>query len=106
MSLNDTAAPDVTHPLSSILSSIISESPANQTARLEEASKTAVDLTGLVKRMKPATGGESKRGLSSQVPAQVGGTGSGKRKTEFVDDFADELADELGMEKRAKTEKG
>ncbi|KAI9836825.1 MAG: hypothetical protein M1819_000990 [Sarea resinae] len=42
------------NPLSGILGSLLGESPAQQQARLDEASKSANDLTGLVRRKRPA----------------------------------------------------
>ncbi|KAG6019235.1 hypothetical protein E4U41_003316 [Claviceps citrina] len=42
-------------PLGSILGAALGESPADTNARVEEAKKTATDLTSLVRKKKPAT---------------------------------------------------
>lgn len=51
---------DGSNPLTSILGSILGESPAAQKARLEEVSQGAQDLTSLVKRKRPAESESSK----------------------------------------------
>ena len=85
-------APDGSNPLSGILGSILGEAPAAQKARIEEATKGANDLTGMVRHKKPrqnapAAGGEPNSSVN----------GEGKRK-------ADADADEENKEKRARTE--
>ena len=80
-------------PLSGILGSIPSESPAAQKARLEKASKDVNDLTNLVKRKKVSK-------ASSPQPASDGPPQTnGKRKVEF-----DEETIEVGTGKKAKLE--
>ena len=88
---------DGSNPLAGILGSMLGESPAAQRARIEEASKGANDLTGLVKKKKSAaevshTGSEAKRDqiygkrkASSEVPAEHP-TMEKKARTEGVED--------------------
>ncbi|KAF2101918.1 hypothetical protein NA57DRAFT_25192, partial [Rhizodiscina lignyota] len=45
-------APDPSNPLAGILGQLLGESPVDQKARIEEATKTANDLTGLVRHRK------------------------------------------------------
>lgn len=52
--LNGTGAIDGANPLSGILGSILGETQEAQESRLAEASKSANDLTNLVKRKKHA----------------------------------------------------
>ena len=85
-----TGSVDGANPLSGILGSILGESAAAQKARLEEASKDANDLTGLVRRKKGS-------GTASPQPPARKPTKTGKRKVEFDDDVAD-----VGSGKRAK----
>jgi HAT1-interacting factor 1 len=42
------------NPLNGILGKLLGESPAQQKTVIEQATKTATDLTGLVKRKRPA----------------------------------------------------
>lgn len=53
-------APDESNPLGGILGSILGESAVQQKARIEEATKSANDLTGLIRKKpaKPATQAE------------------------------------------------
>lgn len=51
---NGTGTIDGANPLSGILGSILGETQEAQKAKLAEASKSANDLTNLVKRKKPA----------------------------------------------------
>jgi len=46
-------APDGSNPLVGILGSLLGESPAQQKSRIEEATKSANDLTGMVRKKKP-----------------------------------------------------
>lgn len=48
-------APDGSNPLVGMLGSLLGESTAQQKSRIEEATKTANDLTGMVRKKKPAT---------------------------------------------------
>jgi HAT1-interacting factor 1 len=89
VSINDS------NPLSGILGSMLGESPAVQKSRLEEASKEANDLTGLVKRKKASNA------PSPQPPATEAPKTNGKRKVEF-----DEETVEVGTGKKAKLEDG
>ena len=98
VSINDpkgTGSVDGATPLSGILGSILGESAEAQKARIEEATREAKDLSGLVKRKKPIQPTEVS-------PGQSTGTNFGaKRKA----DFAEEVV-ELGTGKRAKVEDG
>jgi HAT1-interacting factor 1 len=79
VSVNDplgTGSADGATPLQGILGQILGESPEAQKARLEEASKEAKDLTGLVKRKKPASASES---------GKLAPEGKGKRKADDED---------------------
>lgn len=81
-------APDGSDPLSGILGQLLGESTEQQKARIEEATKGANDLTGLIRhRKKP---------VAEQLPAEV--NGKGKRKLDDTSSGAE--ADG----KRAKTE--
>ena len=98
VSVNDpmgTGTIDGTNPLAGILGSMLGESPRAQKARIEEASKSAHDLTGLVKKRKQATDDTPKttelEGLRSN--------GDGKRKLEFEGKLT-----ESGKGKKAKIE--
>lgn len=57
------------NPIGGILGATLGESPAEATARIEEAKKTATDLSGLVR----------KKNKPEEVPASTNGT-NGKRK--------------------------
>lgn len=70
---------------------MLGETPAAQKSRLEEASKEANDLTGLVKRKK----------ASPQPRVDEAPKTNGKRKVEF-----DEETVEVGTGKKAKLEDG
>lgn len=87
---NGTGAIDGANPLSGILGSILGETQEAQEARLAEASKSANDLTNLVKRKKPAKTGE---------PINDEGvlTNNGKRKVDSA-----EANTESGAGKKAK----
>lgn len=86
---------DGSNHLSGILGSMLGESPAAQKSRLEEASKEANDLTGLVKRKK-ASNVPSPQPTADEAPRT-----NGKRKVEF-----DEETVEVGTGKKAKLEDG
>jgi HAT1-interacting factor 1 len=76
--------------LGSILGSILGESPAEQRVRLEEASKSAQDISGLVRRKKRASETEEAGKVENGI------NGNGKRKVE--------LAEAGGSGKRARVE--
>ncbi|KAI9704570.1 MAG: hypothetical protein M1820_005483 [Bogoriella megaspora] len=82
VSVNDptgpAGAPDGSDPLRGVLGAMLGETPAQQRARIEEASRNANDLTGLVKHQK-----KPKAETSSAAPAV---NGNGKRKADAVDD--------------------
>lgn len=97
VSLNDPTGMgtiDGSNPLNGILGSILGESPAAQKARLEEASKGAMDLTNLVKRKKPA---ENEASKAAETEIQT----NGKRKVELSEEV-----EEVGKGKRAKITDG
>ncbi|KAI9707519.1 MAG: hypothetical protein M1836_000480 [Candelina mexicana] len=98
VSLNDqtgpAGAPDGSDPLRGILGSLLGETQATQRARVEEATKAANDVSGLVRRKKPAakeSGGDAQSGSSSN---------NGKRKVDSVDKVEDVNA----ASKKAKVE--
>lgn len=98
VSMNDptsTGTLDGSNPLSGILGSLLGESAAAQKARIEEASKDANDLTGLVKRRKASNA------PSPQPSADGSAKTNGKRKVDF-----DEQTVEVGTGKKAKLEDG
>ena len=89
VSINDqtgpAGAPDGSDPLRGILGSLLGESPAAQKARVEEASKAANDVSGLVRRKKPAA---DEKGAD----VQSGGTGrDGKRKADALDEVEEAI---------------
>ncbi|KFA73267.1 hypothetical protein S40288_08620 [Stachybotrys chartarum IBT 40288] len=61
------------NPLGGILGAALGESSAERQARVEEAKRTATDLTGLVRKKKPAANGDA---------ATTSAGDSGKRKAE------------------------
>ncbi|KAG6042998.1 hypothetical protein E4U39_005141 [Claviceps sp. Clav50 group G5] len=67
-------------PLGSILGGTLGESAADTQARVEEAKKTATDLTGLVRKKKPAATEEPSKSTAAATDASAS-TG-GKRKAE------------------------
>jgi HAT1-interacting factor 1 len=75
-----------------ILGATLGESPAEAQSRIEEAKKTAKDLTGLVRRKAkaPEAAGGSANGTS-------GTAANGKRK-------AEDLEDDVESSKKAKVE--
>ncbi|KAH0537114.1 hypothetical protein FGG08_006076 [Glutinoglossum americanum] len=77
--LADIGVHDGSGTLGSVLGSILGESPIEQKARLEEASKNAKDISGLVRRKKhvsvPNEMGKAENGVN----------GNGKRKVELVE---------------------
>ena len=76
------------NPLGGILGAAIGESSAEAQARIDEATKTATDLSGLIRKKKPKD-----ESADEAAPAP---DSNGKRKAE--DDLEDESS------KRAKTE--
>jgi HAT1-interacting factor 1 len=76
--------------MSGIFAQVLGETTADQKARIEEATKNANDLTGLIKKKKPKTA------IASTGSAAASSTSNGKRKLDVVD--------EEGEGKRAKTE--
>ena len=79
--------------LGGILGSILGESADVQKARIEQVTKGANDLTGLVKRKRPTSGETSDPAQDSNVNS------SNKRKVGFVEEV-----EELGTGKKAKVE--
>ncbi|KAF2835108.1 hypothetical protein M501DRAFT_982602 [Patellaria atrata CBS 101060] len=78
-------------PLRGILGSLLGESPAQQKARIEEATKGANDLTGLIKKTK-------KRETSSGTNGSTNGTSNGKRKAEELDDGEEEAGKKVKVD--------
>lgn len=69
-------APDGSDPLRGVLGAMLGESPAQQRARIEEASRNANDLTGLVKHKKRS------QGDASVADAAINGKSKRKADTE------------------------
>jgi HAT1-interacting factor 1 len=61
------------NPMGGILGATLGEAPADAAARLEEAKKTATDVSGLIRKKAKLT--------PSELPASTNGT-NGKRKLE------------------------
>ncbi|KAI4223248.1 MAG: hypothetical protein L6R36_005567 [Xanthoria steineri] len=100
VSMNDPSKPDHDDgltPLGGILGSILGESPAAQTLRLDEASKGAKDLSNLVKRKKP-TAETTTPTLGEEDVLKANGS---KRKVEFVEEVV-----EVGTGKKARLSDG
>lgn len=74
-------------PLGGVLGSILGESPAEQQARLEEAKKGANDLSGLVRKKKPAAE-TAKPAATAEPPQENSNATNGKRKLDETDDDA------------------
>jgi HAT1-interacting factor 1 len=75
--------PDGSGALASVLGSILGESPEEQKARVEEATKNANDISGLVRRKKHAA--ETKRETKGETKTENGINGNGKRKVESTE---------------------
>ncbi|KAL2357774.1 tetratricopeptide repeat protein [Cryomyces antarcticus] len=72
------------NPLAGLLGSMLGASPAHQKARIEEATKGANDLTGLVKhKKKPAVEKDTSAVSGASI---TNGAGKDKRKLEFADE--------------------
>ncbi|KAI4238843.1 MAG: hypothetical protein LQ349_000813 [Xanthoria aureola] len=84
-------------PLGGILGSMLGESPAAQTLRLDEASKGAKDLSNLVKRKKPTAETTTPTPREEDVSKANGS----KRKVEFVEEVV-----EVGTGKKARLSDG
>ena len=98
VSINDptgTGSVDGADPLSGILGSILGEPEVAQRARIEEASKGANDLTGLVKRKKASNGSLPQSATIETLKTK------GKRKSEFVDEVI-----EVGSGKKVRLSDG
>jgi HAT1-interacting factor 1 len=82
VSINDAGAESERgNALNSLLGQILNQSPADQKSRLEEAAKGANDLSGLVRKKKPAVK-EPAEQAETQVTkkrAASDDSGSGKR---------------------------
>lgn len=93
MSINDptgAGSVDGTNPLNGILGSILGESATAQKLRLDEASKGARDVTGLVRRKKGS-------GPASPQPFPSEASKTGKRKIGIDEDVCN-----VGTGKKAK----
>jgi len=87
-------APDSVNPMGGILGATLGESPAEAQARIEEAKKTATDLTGLVRRKKETKAEPAQPSLNGTSEAAT----NGKRKAE------DGVEEETDSSKKAKVE--
>lgn len=85
-------APDASNPLGGILGSMLGETPAQQKVRIEQATKGANDLSGLI-RKKPAKPAAKLDAATSTSES------SSKRKAE---DAAGEQTREKGKGKKVK----
>ncbi|KAI9788919.1 MAG: hypothetical protein M1816_006484 [Peltula sp. TS41687] len=92
-----TDAGDSSHSLAGILSSVLGATPAEQKAKLEEVMKGANDLSGLVKRKKPAT--DAKVSTPDLESGLKEANGPKKRKAEESTD-----AEETELAKKSKVE--
>ncbi|KAL8999751.1 MAG: hypothetical protein Q9169_001424 [Polycauliona sp. 2 TL-2023] len=86
---------DGLRPLGGILGSILGESPAAQSLRLDEAFKGAQDLSNLVKRKKPIAD------TTATTEQEDASAANGKRKVEFVEEVV-----EVGTGKKARLADG
>ncbi|ERF70220.1 hypothetical protein EPUS_00408 [Endocarpon pusillum Z07020] len=103
VSINDpkgTGTLDGSTPLNGILGQILGESKDEQKKRLEQASLSAKDLTGLVKRKKAKSPAADEKSIPSKTTTDGRATNSGKRK---ADDFVDET-EEMGLGKKARVD--
>lgn len=82
--------------MAGILGQIFGETEAAKKARLEEASKGANDLSGLVKKKNVAPTGESLKTAENVVPQT-----NGKRKVDFSEE-----AEEVGTRKKVNITDG
>jgi HAT1-interacting factor 1 len=105
VSINDpkgTGTLDGSTPLSGILGQILGESKEEQKKRLEEASQSAKDLTGLVKRKKAKSPAAPETSAQSTTITNGPAASNGKRKAvEFAEDVS-----EQGSTKKTKLEGG
>lgn len=87
--------------MTGILGAVLGESPAETKARVEEATKTATDLTGLVRKKKakdsPATTTAAPEASTEEAKADT--NGSSKRKAED-----DASVEEEAAVKKVKTD--
>jgi HAT1-interacting factor 1 len=105
VSINDpkgTGTLDGSTPLNGLLGQILGESKDEQSKRLEEASRGAKDLTGLVKRKKGRSPAAQEKSAPGDRAPNGPATTNGKRK---AGDFA-EGVEELGTGKKAKVYEG
>ena len=103
VSINDpkgTGTLDGSTPLNGILGQILGESKDEQKKRLEQASLSAKDLTGLVKRKKAKSPAADDNSIASNTTTNGRATNNGKRK---ADDFVEE-AEEMGLGKKARVD--
>ena len=76
-------APDSINPMGGILGATLGESPAEAQARIDEAKKTAKDLTGLVRRKVKAP--EAPETPEDSATGTNGTAANGKRKAEDLE---------------------
>ena len=96
VSINDpisTGSTDGAKSLSGILGSILGESPKAQKARLDEVSRSANDLTGLIKKKKPAST------VEVQIPLRHEPAESNKKRKAKAEEV-----EEVGESKKARVE--
>ena len=86
--LNGPAGVPSANSLGGILGATLGESPAEQAARIEEAKKTATDLTGLVRHKKKSAGATpepSTNGTNGKRKAEDGEAGDNAKKAKVED---------------------
>ena len=86
-------------PMTGILGAVIGETPAETKARVEEATKTANDLTGLVRKKKTKDAPAADAPTETATESKTETNGNGKRKAEDDAPVEDEAA-----AKKAKTD--
>lgn len=95
VSINDpkgTGTLDGSTPLNGILGQILGESKDEQRKRLEEASLSAKDLTGLVKRRKAKSPAADEKSAASNTATNGRAANHGKRKAVESTEEAEEMA--------------
>lgn len=86
--------------LSGILGSMLGESPEDQRRRVEEATLNARDLTGLVRRRKPAGADPPQMHQNGDTAAtKMSSGGNAKRKADSAVDEEKETNGQLGSKK-------
>ncbi|GAB7347653.1 hypothetical protein MBLNU459_g4519t1 [Dothideomycetes sp. NU459] len=96
-------APDASNPLGGILGSMLGETPAQQKARIDQATKGANDLSGLI-RKKPAKPAQAATTAATTTAAAAAATSDGSSKRKAGDENAASQEVEKGRGKKVKFE--